>query len=49
MLNPDPALVKGYTVNERPAVYALLAKYPDRHAIILKSRAEADRWLNECL
>lgn len=44
----DPALVelvRNYRRDERPAVYALLEKYPDRRALVFKTRGEAERWL----
>ncbi len=45
---PDPeliALVRNYRRDNRPAILALLEKYPDRRALIFHSRAEAERWL----
>lgn len=45
---PDPELLKlvmNYRAENRPAVYALLAKNPQKRALVFRSRAEADRWL----
>lgn len=47
----DPELVnevKSYRSENRPAIYALLDKYPDRRALVFSSRPEAERWLSEC-
>ena len=45
----DPALVeqvKRYQKENRPAVYRLIEKYPDRHTLIFRTRAEADAWVS---
>ena len=45
----DPELVdmvRRYRSQNRPVVYALFEKYPDRKYLVFKSRAEADEWLN---
>lgn len=39
--------VKNYNSESRPAVMALLEKYPDREIFIFKSRDEADAFLKE--
>lgn len=47
---PDPELemqVEDYAKMNRPVVLALLEKYSDKDQIILRSRQEADEWL-EC-
>lgn len=46
----DPELVaqvQNYARNNRPTIFALLDKYPDKQAIIFTSRKEAARWLSE--
>ena len=40
-------LVQNYGRDNRPTIYALLQKYPEKQALIFTSRAEADRWLSE--
>ena len=45
---PDPALielVRRYDRENRPRVYALLERYPQKRALVFKSRAEAGAWL----
>ena len=45
----DPALVElvsSYREENRPKVYALMAKYPDRQALIFETREQAQRWLS---
>ena len=45
----DPALadmVRRYRGENRPKLYGLLEKYPDRLALIFRTRAEARDWLN---
>lgn len=47
---PDPeliALVRAYRTNDRPALLALLERYPEKRQIIFRSREEADAWLAE--
>ena len=47
-LDPElVSLVQNYATDNRPAVYALLGKYPDKQAVIFTDRAQADRWLSE--
>ena len=46
----DPELVaqvQNYRRDNRPTVYALLPKYPEKQALIFTDRAQADRWLAE--
>lgn len=46
----DPELVKlvqNYKTDNRPRVYSLLKKYPEKNAIIFKSREQLDRWASE--
>ena len=46
----DPELVaqvQNYRRDNRPTVYALLPKYPEKRALIFTDRAQADRWLSE--
>ena len=46
----DPELVaqvQNYRRDNRPTVYALLPKYPEKQALIFTDRAQADRWLSE--
>ena len=38
-------LVRNYQTKNRPALLALLEKYPEKRRIILHSREEADAWL----
>ena len=45
---PDPELVdmvRSYRSQNRPVVYALFEKYPDRKYLVFKSRTEAEEWL----
>lgn len=47
---PDPeliALVRAYRTNDRPALLALLERYPEKRQIVFRSREEADAWLAE--
>ena len=47
-LDPElAAMVQNYAKDNRPAIYALLDKYPDKRALIFTSREEADRWLSQ--
>ena len=39
-------LVKNYRRDDRPAIYALLEKYPNKQVFVFKNRSEADRWLS---
>ena len=46
----DPELVaqvQNYRQSNRPALLALLQKYPEKQTMIFPSRQEADRWLSE--
>ena len=48
----DPELVKqveSYRRDNRPAIYELLDKYPDKRALVFSTRLEAARWLSECI
>ncbi len=46
-LDPElVSLVQSYRRDNRPQVFALLQKYPDKQALIFPSREEADRWLS---
>ena len=40
------AMVKNYARDNRPALLALLQKYPEKQSLIFPSRQEADRWLS---
>ena len=45
----DPELVaqvQNYARDNRPALLALLQKYPEKRSLIFTSRQEADRWLS---
>ena len=45
-LDPElVAMVQNYRRDNRPAILALLQKYPEKRALIFTSREEADRWL----
>ena len=45
-LDPElVAMVQNYRRDNRPAIYALLDKYPDKQALIFLDREETDRWL----
>ena len=47
-LDPElVALVQNYAQDNRPTIYALLQKYPEKQDLIFTSREEADRWLSE--
>ena len=47
-LDPElVALVQSYRRDNRPALLALLQKYPEKQSLIFTSREEADRWLSE--
>ena len=41
------AMVQNYRRDNRPAIYALLDKYPDKQAVIFLDREETDRWLSQ--
>lgn len=48
----DPELVRlvqHYAEENRPMIYSLMEKYPDRHKFIFHSRTEADKWLSQYL
>ena len=46
-LDPElVALVQNYCRDNRPALLALLQKYPEKQTLIFPSRQEADRWLS---
>ncbi len=46
-LDPElVALVQNYRRDNRPALLALLQKYPEKQSLIFPSRQEADRWLS---
>ena len=48
----DPALVElvqRYSEENRPVIYSLIEKYPDKYKFIFHSRAEAAEWLNQFL
>ena len=38
-------LVKNYNRDNRPILYSLIDKYPEKQALIFKTRSEADDWL----
>ena len=45
----DPALVRvvrNYRTENRPIVYALLEKYPEKQRLIFRDRKQADAWLS---
>ena len=45
-LDPEfEAYVHSFRRDSRPAICALLEKYPDRQTYVFQSRSEADRWL----
>ena len=47
-LDPElVTLVQNYRRDNRPALLALLQKYPEKQSLIFPSRQEADRWLSE--
>ena len=47
-LDPElVALVQNYATENRPALLALLQKYPDKQAFIFTDRTQADQWLSE--
>ena len=41
------AQVQNYRRDNRPALLALLQKYPEKQSLIFPSRQEADRWLSQ--
>ena len=46
-LDPElVALVQNYRRDNRPVIYALLQKYPEKQALIFTARAEVDAWLS---
>ena len=40
------ALIKNYRTDQRPVVYSLKEKYPEKNWIIFTTRQEADEWLD---
>ena len=45
----DPALVeqvRSYRAENRPKIYELIGKYPDRQAYVFKTREQAREWIN---
>ena len=40
-------LVRNYRKDNRPVLYSLLEKYPEKRSIIFRTRTEADEWLSE--
>ena len=45
---PDPELIElinNYADENRPVILSLLRQYPEKRAVVLSSRAEAERWL----
>ena len=47
---PDPELeelVRKYRTENRPEVYALIEKYPDKKVFVFRTREEADAWLKD--
>ena len=40
-------LVRNYRRENRPVVYVLMERYPEKQAIIFKTRAQADVWLSK--
>ena len=46
-LDPElVALVQSYARDNRPVIFALLHKYPEKQALVFTDRDEADRWLS---
>ena len=39
-------LVRSYRRDNRPKLYALMEKYPDRQVLIFRTRAQAQEWLS---
>ena len=39
-------LVKNYRVENRPTVYELIRKYPEKQTLVFKTREEAEKWLS---
>ena len=47
-LDPElVAMVQNYAASDRPALLALLQKYPEKQVIVFTDRAQADRWLSD--
>ena len=40
-------LVRHYSRDNRPILYSLMEKYPEKQALIFKTRAQADEWLEK--
>ena len=40
------ALVQNYPKENRPKVYELMEKYPEKQTLIFKTRAQAETWLD---
>lgn len=40
-------LVRNYHKDNRPVLYTLMEKYPEKQALIFKTRSQADEWLSE--
>ena len=40
-------LVRNYRTQNRPAIFSLFEKYPDRKYLVFSSRAQADEWFAE--
>ena len=38
-------LVRSFHRDNRPKLYALFAKYPEKRALVFRTRGEAERWL----
>jgi adenylate kinase family enzyme len=46
----DPELVKlvrNYQTDNRPVLYSLIAKYPEKKSIVFKTRSQSYEWLSE--
>ncbi len=47
-IDPELAeLVKNYNRNNRPVLYSLIDKYPEKQTLIFKTRSQADEWLEK--
>ena len=45
----DPELVetvRNYRKDNRPVLYSLFRKYPDKKTVVFRTRAQADSWLS---
>lgn len=48
LLDPELVeLVRNYYHDNRPKVYELMEKYPEKQAIIFKTRLQAQKWISE--